>query len=593
MDAKSMTRSAGRKEPLGDHWANRSRLLALGFAFALLATACGPGTSAPPSDQSAGRTGTKSITIPVLNAVPGFSLGFGGTSPTGGWLGLTEVHTNGLLTTEATSRQRVGLLAERVPSLDDGSVTLLPDGRMRVVWMLRRGVTWHDGTPFTAHDLVFSTRVLQDEGLPRNRGEAIPERTTSAEALDDQTFVVVLKSPYFQAVSHGLVGFWPLPQHILSGPYERYRASGNVDDLMLQPYWTSEYVHLGPFQVTSFDPSGTISFQAYDGYFRGRPKLDAIRIHVFLSSNTLFANVLTGDVQLFLESTVEGDEALQLIERWRASGEGRVHAMPSNIRVLTPQFRPAYLSDPSLLDKRVRIALSHALNREELAQVFSGTPDAAAYTALLRNDPLYEAAKDIFRPYAYDPARARAVLGDAGWVFGADGKPRYAVDGRVLHTSITVTPGSDREGAAVAGLWRAIGVEVDELVVPPAMTSNREVRSTYPAWELSSGSYISKLRGPPATTENRWVGGRAGYDDPRLDGLVHILENTVSDREQFQAMRAIGEYIAEEVPLLPVAYNVHYLGVRKGVRALNDTEGGDGAVELGSYSRNAHLWDLE
>lgn len=575
-------------------WERRGRILTAGLGLLLVFTACGPAASvSQPAGEGVGAPLTKAITIPVLNAVPGFSLGFGGTSPTGGWLGLTEIHTNGLLTTEATTRQRVGLLAERVPTLDDGSVTLLPDGRMRIVWTIRRGITWHDGVPFTAQDLAFSTRLLQDEGVPRNRGEAIPERTASVETPDDYTFVAVLKTPYFQAVSHGLVGFWPLPQHILGAAYERFRASGNVDDVMLHPYWTSEYVHLGPFRVTAFDPNGTIAFQAYDGYFRGRPKLDTIRIQVFLNHNALFASVLSGDLHLFLESTVEGDEALQLIERWKSSGDGRVHPMPSNIRVLTPQFRPAYLTEPALLDKRVRVAFSHGLNREELGQVFSGTPEAAAYTALLRNDPVYESARDIFRPYAYDPARARAVLGEAGWMFGPDGKPRHASDGRVLRTSITVTPGSDREGAAVAGLWRDIGIEVDELIVPPAFTSNREHRSTYPGWELSSGSYVSKLRGPPATAENRWVGGRAGYDDPRLDSLIHTLENTISEREQFQAMRSIGEYVAAEIPLLPVAYNVHYLGVRKGVRALDDTEGGDGAVELGSYSRNAHLWDIE
>ena len=59
------------------------------------------------------------------------------------------------------------------------------------------------------------------------------------------------------------------------------------------------------------------------------------------------------------------------------------------------------------------------------------------------------------------------------------------------------------------------------------------------------------------------------------------------------AIEKVGEYVAAEIPLLPVAYNVHYLGVRKGIRALDDTEGGDGAIALGSYSRNAHLWDLE
>ena len=69
-----------------------------------------------------------------------------------------------------------------------------------------------------------------------------------------------------------------------------------------------------------------------------------------------------------------------------------------------------------------------------------------------------------------------------------------------------------------ASYWRAIGVEVEEVTVPPSLVRNLEYRAHYPSWEASSGgSYdvlFRRFEGPPATAENRWVGDRGGYDDP-------------------------------------------------------------------------------
>jgi ABC-type transport system substrate-binding protein len=129
--------------------------------------------------------------------VPAFGIVTFGT-PAGGWASLTEVHTDGLVTGDDNSRTPVGRLAERVPSLDDGSITLQPDGTMRVVFSLRRGVTWHDGTPFTADDMVFSYLLGGPNGIPQYLNGALPF-VSSMEATDPNTLAITYKAPYFQA----------------------------------------------------------------------------------------------------------------------------------------------------------------------------------------------------------------------------------------------------------------------------------------------------------------------------------------------------------------------------------------------------------
>ena len=107
-----------------------------------------------------------------------------------------------------------------IPPVTPG-VEVLTDGRMRVKLHLRRGVAWHDGTPFTARDLVFSDRIGVDPGLPLWRLDGVKEME-STEASDDLTFVVTYHRPYYRGTVLGMRAFWPVAAHILGGPYERY-----------------------------------------------------------------------------------------------------------------------------------------------------------------------------------------------------------------------------------------------------------------------------------------------------------------------------------------------------------------------------------
>jgi hypothetical protein len=134
--------------------------------------------------------------------------------------------------------------------------------------------------------------------------------------------------------------------------------------------------------------------------------------------------------------------------------------------------------------------------------------------------------------------------------------------------------------------------------VPGSRSRDLEYRALFPSWEASSSgqgdSILGRLQGPAASAQNRWSGNRGGYEDPVAQRLIGRYYGSIAERDQFQAMRDISEFMVTELPLLIAYYSREHSGVRRGVRALDDVSGGQHSSRpYGTYSRNAHLWDVE
>jgi len=152
--------------------------------------------------------------------------------------------------------------------------------------------------------------------------------------------------------------------------------------------------------------------------------------------------------------------------------------------------------------------------------------------------------------------------------------------------------------AVYADSWRRIGLDVDEITIPASLVRNLEHRANFPGWEPSSSgagdSLLGRLEGPAATAENRWTGERGGYEDPRAQRLLAAYYSSLSQPEQLRTMKAISDFMVAELPLLITYYNTDHIGVRKGIRAMDDAAGGAQAGQpYGTYTRNAHLWDMD
>src|SRR5207245_265877 len=176
------------------------------------------------------------------------------------------------------------MLAESVPSIENGLWKVFPDGRMETTWKIRPGARWHDGTPFTSDDLLFTARLFQDPDLTLQRiaGYTYVERL---EAPDPQTVTVLWKQPFIEADALFIVP--PLPKALLEKPYADDKANFH-----LLPYWSDEFTGTGPYRVQQWVKDSHLILQAHDGYALGRPKIDEIEVRLIPDENTFIANIL-------------------------------------------------------------------------------------------------------------------------------------------------------------------------------------------------------------------------------------------------------------------------------------------------------------
>ncbi len=559
---------------------------------ALALAACAP-ASAPRADARAAppqRQGTKTVSVGISTDVPAMSI-MGTSGIGGGWAALNEVHSQGMITADRDARRPVPRLATQVPSFDSGSMELLPDGRMRTLYQLRRDVTWHDGAPFTANDMVFSFEVNADRNLPFLSREAI-QQIESVDAPDDYTVAIIWKAPYYQADSLGLRALWPHPRHILEEPYRTMdrQAFTNL------PYWTNEYVHLGPFRLTEFRPGEFITFSAYDGFFLGRPKLDRIVARIVNDKNTLYASTLAGAVDMVMDISLNPDQGFKLKDEWEASGRGVVHIGTGATRFLSPQFDAQVQQQPAILEPLVRQALAYGLDRRAITEVVqAGHGELVANSLLPPGDRNYEAVKDSFARYVHDPARAKAMLSEAGWNAGADGI-LVGPDGRRFTTALWTTEGWDNEIAVIADFWKQIGVAAEERIT----VGGTEVGTKYPGFQTAvvgwGDSVLGRIDSRVASSQQNNFSGsnRGNYRSAQLDDMIDRYRQSVAERDQAQAVKQIADFVTEEVPIVLLYFNPTRPAVRTGVRALDDFRGGAEATQpFGTFSRNAHEWDVD
>jgi peptide/nickel transport system substrate-binding protein len=570
--------------------------LLVGFALAFLAacapspaptTGVGPDRTAPAPDDGASKTLVLAQqAAPKLIGVWQFGNTFGGGAS------LAEIHTTGLVTLDSQGNP-TGRLAVALPSFDDGSVVLLPDGRLRTTWTLRPNVTWQDGHPFTADDVAFTHAFHSTPELRATINSAIPyiERVDTPDPL---TAVITWKVPYFGALNLEHRGMWLMPKHLLGEALE-----GDKEAVLGLPYFTTEYVHLGPFRLVDWGLGQNMVFERYEQYFLGRPRVGKITILAIPDANTMVANLLAGAVDLVTERAIPTNLSLDIKAEWERSGEGVVISRPDTWNYAWLQFDPA-LARPIELsqDVRVRQGLLFGADRASLREfILPGLPDTSADTFMTANDPRASLVGQPFGRYPHDPARAAQALADAGLQRTADGRILNAA-GVGMQFELRAIPEYVNVIAVIAADWRKLGFEVTEYVPSGQLGREPEEQAKFPGFELrrrGSNEFVFQSfdSREAATAQNRFQGANyAHYANPALDRLIDRLYATLAPDDRGPILKEMGELIATDLPMLPFYFGVNFLHVRKTIAGpltadfprTNDTSGG-------GIGRSAHLWE--
>jgi peptide/nickel transport system substrate-binding protein len=463
---------------------------------------------------------------------------------------------------------------------------------MQTVWKLRPGVKWHDGAPFTAEDVVFGWQVARHPEIPKGGG-GTPRELQTIEATDPFTLVMTWSTTYFHPLELSVRELWPYPRHILAEAFE-----GDKTAFQAHPYFTADYVHLGPYRLVDYGLGEREIFERFDDYYLGSPRISRITIQTIPELNTMLANFLAGTVDILPERTVPVRVINSLQEEFRQTGGGGIASRQGNWWFLKIQFNPEWVQPPELAaNVHIRRGLAHGFDRDGLRELaFPGFADTEPDTFLTKHDTRNAIVGKPFARYNYDPNRAAQELAEGGWRRTVGGELVNATGGPA-RLFLRTEQGNNDLRAFVADSWRQLGVDVQEEEIPPALRQDNEYRAKLPSLEWrargqgdrSLPSFDSRERPTPQT---RYQGANVGgYINPGLDRLIDTLYGTLDENEQGRILRDIGEILASDLPALPLYWEVTMVAVRKGVRALTDDF--PYTTLSSGLSRNSHLWDRE
>ncbi len=556
---------------------HRDPLTATLIAIVLL-SACAPPPRAsgpPPGDQAPPRVaapaqGTpKTLTVLVQREPNGWgSLAqTGSSSASSGGSRSVEFIAQDLLTAEIDLDTFVPLLGEALPSVDLGTWVLHADGTMDVTWRLRPNIKWHDGTPFSSADLLFSFTVFMDPELPTTASQRAAIQ--SATAPDPQTFVVRYKHPYVNANRGELGDIYP--RHLLEELYQ-------TDKLALQttPWLNSDFVGLGPYRLNRWDRGSSMEFTGFADYYQGPPKLGRIVVRFINDPNAMVAAILAGDVDVVLPVAVDLEAALEVKRRWEGTGNQVRTDITGRMPHLEMQYRPDVARPrEGFTNRAVRQAFYHAIDRQTLTDIMNRGLAPVADSWYHPAFPDRGQLEPAIPQFPFDPTRAQQILVQAGWTRGSDGILVNAATGDRFETELWGLSGQgfglERQLNIVADGWKTIGAQVQLTVVPPARVSDAEYVTFHPGPLFTNPSgerfYTDRLSSkyiPSAA--NRWTGfDRGAYINPKVDALYDRLNTTIDPRDRMPLHRELLQEQMGDVALMPLYWEVVPTLMLKGV----------------------------
>ncbi len=431
---------------------------------------------------------------------------------------------------------------------------------MTLTFKLRKNVKWHDGKPFTADDVLFTYKTMMNPKTPtayRNDFEPIKD----VVVVDPYTVRVTYSQPFAKA----LMGWGQtiLPKHLL----EKYVEDGKLREApqVLKPIGT------GPYRFHEWKTGEKVVLIANkDYYMEGRPYLSRVIYRIIPSQATIYIELMAKGVDM---SRLTAIQYARQTDYPAFKKDFNKYKFSDN-RYTYLGFN---LKDPRFADKRVRQAFAHAINKQELIDgVLLGLGQIA--TGPLR--PGTWAYTDKVKRYAYDPAKAKLLLAEAGWKDrNGDGILRNK-EGQPFSFTIRTNQGNDeRKKAAelIQQRLKEIGVQTDIQTIEWAAFLKEYIRQKrFEAIVLGWGTTSDPDQYPI------WHSSQNGaeqlnsisYANPEVDALLEKGRATCHQSERVAVYHRIQEILADDQPYVFLYYPDSLWAVASRVRGIKPAPAG-------------------
>lgn len=336
-----------------------------------------------------------------------------------------------------------------VPALAESWV--VSDDQLTVRFELRDDISWHDGRPFTAEDVLFTYGLIQSEDLPVSDELKSLWAPVVISTTNDTTIDFTLPQPYGPFLDATTLGI--LPAHVL--------ADVPVTELLDDPFNRSP-IGTGPFSVSpgvDWEQTGQVRLVPNPQNWRRTIQIDTLDYRFFPDAESLAAAFKDGTIQAIAGMTPEYIPDILTLPGIRLFSS----PAPQMTQLL---FNSGDSASPVVRSLPGRQALAHAVNRAELIDLAvdgQGLPLEGPYTP---TSWAYD--EELLVPVVHDPAFASALLGEAGWVV-IEGNPLREKDGEKLTLRLLFTDEGPNEAISrvLIRQWGEIGIETVLVIVDP------------------------------------------------------------------------------------------------------------------------------
>lgn len=460
--------------------------------------------------------------------------------------------------------QWVPQLAKTIPSLENGLAILSSDKKKLVThWEIVDNAKWSDGKPLTCADFAFTREVALSPNISIGEREFYSniEKITWAEQEPRKCQFHYSKARWdFNQIG----GFRPLPKHLEEPIFKKYKnqKEGYEKNTLYNKSPSLSGLYNGPYQISEAKLGSHVTLVPNPHFYGQPPQIQKIIVKLIPNTATLDANLRSNTIDMVGSLGFSFDQALNFEKKVKAEKlKFNIHFKPS----LTYEHIDLNLDNPLLKDLKVRQALIHGINREELVQALFEGRQKVALHHVAPIDPWYTQDTKIITLYPYNKRLAGRLLDQAGWKLNEKDGFRYK-DGKKFSLSLMTTAGNKTREMVQTFLqqqWKGLGLDITIKNEPARVLFSETTKKrnfdgmVMYAWvsspENSPRSNISCASIP--NEKNGWSGQNyTGYCNPDLDKIIDELDVEFNSEKRNQLAHEIQKIYTRDAFVIPLYY---------------------------------------
>lgn len=404
----------------------------------------------------------------------------------------------------------------------------ISEDKLSFIFTLKKNVKWHDGTPFTASDIVFSYNRIVDPKVDSPHLKSYYKDVKSVEALDDYKVKFVYSEPYFLALE--FCGGMPIvPKHIFENADFNNHPAGR------SPIGT------GPYKFVEWKTGTEITLEKNLDYWNEKPNIEKVIFKIISDDTVKFQLLKNGNLDVAGLTPIEWDK--QSSSEAFATNYNKHAYFTPNYSFIGWNQKKSYFSD-----KNVRRAMTHFLDRELVLNKILLDLGTVVTSPFFLKSPEYP---KYIEPFEYSPEKAVRLLNDAGWV-DSDGDGIRDKDGVKFEFEFLIPNGSDT-GEKIATILKeeikkhgiVMNIRKTEWAVFTQRLNQRKFDAVTLAWSMGVESDPYQIW---SSTQTQQGSNFVGFVNEEAEQLINTARREFDRKKRIQLYNRFSEIVHDEQP---------------------------------------------